>query len=126
MKIIVIKELFTYLPIELFQEKCKGNQKKKKKLEHTVEENSDDESSDNGIVIFHLEADPVRAGGNRVEDEDVEEVGIRLEDNHIEDANAADVVAELFGESESEDEFLGFDEEGAQEMGVEEEQKMLH
>ena len=50
------------LPVDLFQERCKGR-KKKKKLEHTVEENSDDESSDNEIVIVYPEADPISTGG---------------------------------------------------------------
>ena len=90
-------------------------------MEHTVEENSDDESSDNEIVIVYPEADPMSTGGNRVvEDEGVEEEGTTIGDNQSEDAEAADLIGELFGESENEDEFFGFDENEVEEREVDE------
>ena len=108
------------LPVDLFQERCK-ERKKKKKLEHTVEENSDDESSDNEIVIVYPEADPIITGGNMVvEDEGLEEEGTTIGDNQSEDAKAADFIGELFGESENEDEFFGFDENEVEEREVDE------
>ena len=55
-----------------------------------------------------------------VEDEGVEEEGTTIGDNQSEDAKAADLIGELFGESENEDEFFGFDENEVEEREVDE------